>query len=132
MTIDVFDIALHNSSFPATYIGTGTVIANPKMSDPASSLSLYWTGSGNVVQIPLGDEPLRVEIVDSTNDIVWVWQRGLPATKTVKTVAAGTTTIDSTSAIVATAQDGTKGNFLLSLTAGLNASAAALSATILL
>lgn len=132
MTTDVFDITLHNSSFPSTYLGDGTVIANPKASDPAASLSLYWTGSGNAVSIPLGDEPLRIDIYDSTDNISWSWQRGMAATKTLKSVAAGTQTLDTTSAIVVTAGDGTKGNFTISLSAALNVSASSFTATILL
>ena len=132
MTTDVFDITLHNSSFPSTYIGSGTVICNPKASEPAAALSLYWAGSGNIVSIALGDEPLRIDIVDTTTNIVWTWMRGMAATKCLKQVAAGTQTVDTSSAIVVTATDGTKGIYTVALSAALNVSAAALVATVLL
>jgi hypothetical protein len=128
--MSTIDIALHTASFPASYTGPGTLIGNPRLSEPSATLALYWTGDGTTLTIPLGDEPLKVEVIDTTNNIVWTWLRGMAATKCFKSVAAGTQTIDTTSAIVAAAVDGSLGNFTLTLSSGLNAAAAALVAAI--
>jgi hypothetical protein len=39
---------------------------------------------------------LRVKVINMTDVIVWEWHRGMAATNTLKTVAAGTTTVDTT------------------------------------
>ena len=100
MTTDVIDPQFHLSAFPSNYVGVGTLIGNPYYSAEADLLSGYFTSDGNNVQIPAGFLAQEVEIFDVTDNTSWVWKRGLPATNTIKTVAAGTRTIDTTSAIV--------------------------------
>ena len=100
MTIDVIDPQLHLSAFPATYVGVGTLIGHPYLDMDTNELNGYFTGSGNNVQISIGFAAQEIEIFDATDNIRWQWRRGLPATNTIKTVAAGTVTIDTTSAIV--------------------------------
>ena len=99
MTIDVIDPQLHLSAFPATYVGVGTLIGNPYLDMDTNELNGYFTGSGNDVQISIGFAAQEIESFDATDNIRWQWRRGLPATNTIKTVAAGTVTIDTTSAI---------------------------------
>ena len=131
MTINAIDITFHGSSFPATYIvpgplqalgfttSTNLLIGNPLYSDDGD-ISGYFTGVGNVVDIPVGTQVAAVTIVDITDNIRWDWYRGLPATNTVKTVAAGTRTIDTTSAISVSTDFA--GNSTITLSAALAAS----------
>jgi hypothetical protein len=103
MATKYIDINLHVSAFPATYIGVGTLIGNPLVTDPGTErVSGYFTATGEDVIIPLGMLPTHIVIVDVTDNIQWDWYRGLAATNTIKTVAAGTRTIDTNSAIVIT------------------------------
>ena len=99
MTTDVIDPQFHLSAFPATYVGVGTLIGNPYLDMDTNELSGYFTSTGNNVQIALGFAAQEIEIFNVTDNVRWQWRRGLPATNTIKTVAAGTVTIDTTSAI---------------------------------
>jgi len=58
------------------------------------------SGSAAAATISLGFVPARVKIIDISGVIVWEKFADMAATDTVKTVTAGTTTIDTTSAIV--------------------------------
>jgi hypothetical protein len=110
MTTNGIDVTLHGSSFPATYTVPGALqalgftstanllIGNPLFSDDGD-VSGYFTGAGNVVDIPVGTQVAAVTITDVTDNIRWDWYRGMAATNTIKTVAAGTRTVDTTSAI---------------------------------
>ena len=104
MTIDVIDPQLHLSAFPATYVGVGTLIGNPYLDMDTNELNGYFTGSGNNVQISIGFAAQEIEIVNVTDNIVWVWRKGFPAATTLKDVAgvagALARTVDTTSAIV--------------------------------
>ena len=124
MTINAIDITFHGSSFPATYTGDGTLIGNPLFGDDGD-FSGYFTGTGDAVSIPVGSQVAHVKIVDVTDNIVWEWYRGFPATDALKTVAAGTRTVDATSAIVVTTD--LAGNSTIALSAALAASASLLT-----
>ena len=113
MTTDVIDLNIHTSAFPATYIGKGTLIGNPYYTAESDLLTGYFTSDGNAVSIDAGFQVQGVKIVNETDVIVWEWQRGLAATKTLKTVAGGTLTDDATTAILVTTGDG-RSNVLLS------------------
>lgn len=78
------------------------------------------TGAGATAEVDLGFKPRHIKVVDSTNVIVWEKLEGMAAADSVKTVTAGTTTIDTGSAITINT-DG----FTLSATAA--ASSAALA-----
>lgn len=125
MTVNVIDVALHLTAFPTTYTGPGNLIGNPLHTDPGTTrISGYFTGAGNVTQIPIGFQPTSISIIDVTNNIQWDWYRGLPATNTIKTVAGGTRTVDATSAIVVTTD--LSGNPVVSIAAATAANAATL------
>ena len=107
MTVrDVIDINIHGSAFPGTYIGNGTLLGNSRYSDVARVVTGYFTSDGNAVDIPLGFEPQHVEFIDVTDVVIYDWQRGLPAGDTIKTVTAGTTTVDTGSVEVVSTFDG--------------------------
>jgi len=97
----IIDPSLHVSSFPATYTGPGTLIGNAlQTGSQDTELYGYFTSvTGDPVQINVGFQPLKVEIVNETDTILWTWQYGLAATHSVKTVAAGTVTVDTGSAV---------------------------------
>lgn len=103
MTTDVIDTATNTR--PATiYTGPGTIDANAEISGGVGNLTTCnWTGSGNAVQVNVGFHPRRVFLMNMTDNISFEWITGMAATDTVKTVAAGTRIIDTTSAIVPTA-----------------------------
>ena len=119
MTTKIIDIAFHEASFPATYTGVGTLIGNPIYSEDGD-VEGYFTGTGDAVSIPIGSQAVHIKIVDVTDNIIWEWYRGFPATDTLKTVAAGTRTVDTTSAIVVTTDFA--GNSTVLLSAALAAS----------
>ena len=102
MTTDVIDTQFHLSAFPANYVGVGTLIGNPYHNIDSDELNGYFTGSGNDVKIAVGYAVQEIEIINVTDNIIWLWRKGFPATNTLKTVAAGTRTVDTTSAAVVT------------------------------
>lgn len=117
MTTDVIDTQFHLSAFPANYVGVGTLIGNPYHDIDSDEVNGYFTGSGNAVQIPLGFAAQEIEIFNVTDNVRWQWKRGLPATNTIKQVAAGTVTIDTTSAITVTTDLQGKSTILLAAAA---------------
>jgi hypothetical protein len=135
MTTNGIDVTFHGSSFPATYIVPGALqvlgftstanllIGNPLFSDDGD-ISGYFTGAGNVVDIPVGTEVAAVTITDVTDNIRWDWYRGMAATNTIKTVAAGTRTVDTTSAISVSTD--LAGNSTITLSAALAAASSLL------
>ena len=137
MTVNAIDTNLHLSAFPATYVvpgylqalgytaTTNLLIGNPLHTDPGTiRISGYFTGAGNVTQIPIGFQPTSISIIDVTNNIQWDWYRGLPATDVIKTVSTGTRTVDTTSAIVVSTD--LSGNTVLTIAAATAANAAVL------
>lgn len=120
MTIDVIDVALHAPAFPVTYTGPGTLLGNPFYSTNPDLLTGYFTSDGNVVSIPLGFAPQEIEIINETDGIVWQWNRGMSATHTLKSIVAGASSLDATSAIAVTTFDGRS---TITLSAALAASA---------
>lgn len=73
-----------------------------------------WTGDGTTTTIKLGFKPRYVEILNATDVTLWMWMSTMAATNTVKQVTAGTTTLDTGSAIV----DNGDGTITVSATAG--------------
>ena len=65
-----------------------------------------FTSDNTDTTVSLGFVPRWVKVVNSTDTIVWEKLEGMAAVNSVKTVAAGTTTIDTGSAIIINA-DGT-------------------------
>ena len=58
-----------------------------------------FTGAGNAVDIQVGFTPRYVKIVNWTDNITWEWLDGAPSTNALKSIAAGTNTVDATSGI---------------------------------
>jgi hypothetical protein len=116
MPTKIIDTSLHVSTFPAAYTGPGTLIGNPVQSgDDTCCVYGYFTSDGNVVQINCGFAPLEVECIDVTGVLVWRWQRGMPATNSIKT-ATGATTIDTASMFTITTDLAGNGYVTLSAT----------------
>lgn len=61
----------------------------------------YFTADGTDTVVTTGFLPRYIEVLNLTDRISHEWYRGMDATNTLKTVAAGTRTLDTTSAIVA-------------------------------
>ena len=59
-----------------------------------------FTSDGGIATVVLGYLPQRFEVVNSTDTILWEKNAGMAAANCVKQVAAGTTTIDTGSAIL--------------------------------
>lgn len=100
-------------------MATGTVTSRADGIINSASGSL--TGDATATTITLGFNPLQVFVVNSTDTITWNKIAGMAAANSVKTVAAGTTTIDTGSAILING-DGT-----ITLSATLAASAKAIA-----
>jgi hypothetical protein len=76
------------------------------------------TSDNTAATVTLGFTPRWVKVVNSTDVIVWEKLEGMAAANSVKTVTAGTTTIDTGSAILLAT-----GGFTISATAAGNAKA---------
>lgn len=59
-----------------------------------------FTSDNTVVDITTGFKPRYVRVINLTDVITWEWTRDMAATHSLKQVAAGTQTDDTTSAIV--------------------------------
>lgn len=97
-----------------------TVTLSKRADGIVNTATASWTGDAAAQTITLGFVPLEVIVINETDVIVWHKIDPMAAANCIKTVTAGTTTLDATSAIVINS-DGT-----LTLSAGLNASAKAL------
>jgi hypothetical protein len=97
-----------------------TVTISKRADGIVNVVTASWTGDAAAQTITCGFVPLHVIIYNETDAIRWEKFDPMVAANSIKTVTAGTTTTDATSAIVINS-DGT-----LTLSAGLNASAKAL------
>ena len=120
MTTEVIDVAFHGTSFPATYIGPGTIIGNPVVAaSVVERLHGYFTSNGNAVSIKPGFRPLLIKVVNTTDGLVWEWQYGMPAANSIKTTLGGSlASVQDTSSQLALV-DGGAGVFTLTLGATL-------------
>jgi hypothetical protein len=114
MPTKIIDTSLHVAAFPAGYTGPGTIIGNP-VNSQGKDVFGYFTSDGNVVQINVGFNPLKVDITDVAGVLMWGWQLGMPATNSIKT-ATGATTIDTASGITVTTDLAGNGTVTLSAT----------------
>lgn len=78
-----------------------------------------FTSDNTATIVKLGFKPRWIKVVNSTDVIVWEKLEGMAAANSIKTVTAGTTTIDTGSAIV----DNGDGTFTISAAAVGNAKA---------
>ena len=58
-----------------------------------------FTSDNTIANIQCGFSPKFIRVVNTTDVIIWEWNEGLAATNTIKVVTAGTTTIDTGTAI---------------------------------
>lgn len=79
------------------------------------------TGDGTALTITVGFKARAVQVFDVTGVIMWEWMEGMPATNTIKTIAAGTMAVDTGSAIVVNTDGRT-----ITVSSGANVSAHAL------
>lgn len=77
-----------------------TVTISKRADGVVNSASGSFTGDGSAQQIALGFIPTHCVVVNETDTIIWEKVDPQVAANCIKTVAAGTTTIDTTSAIV--------------------------------
>jgi hypothetical protein len=102
MSNDVIDCAFHGTSFPATYIGPGTIVGNVKNSlNSDSKIYGYFTSAGNITELRCGFPPRRVKLINTTDGLIWEWHYGMPAANSIKNLLGGspTSTQDTGSAI---------------------------------
>jgi hypothetical protein len=106
MATKIIDIALAKSTFPATYVGPGTLIGNPKRAgDVSNHQFLNFTSTSDAVLIPLGFGPRKVKVVNTTDGVTWEWQYGMPAVNAIKTILGGATSQDTGGAITVTVDE---------------------------
>jgi hypothetical protein len=96
-----------------------TVAATSQAMGVDNFASGSFTSDNTATIVNVGFKPRWVKVVNTTDVIVWEKIEGMAAANSVKTVTAGTTTIDTGSAIVIN----TDGTFTLSATAVGNAKA---------
>lgn len=77
-----------------------TLSAKDSSAGRANNAQGTFTSDNTAVAVKLGFKPRAVKIINETDVIVWEKLGTMGATKSVKTVTAGTTTIDTGSAIV--------------------------------
>lgn len=98
MPTKYIDTTIAGSSFPTTYIGSGTLAANCLTSAGVVNLTTgNFTSSNDAVVINLGFRPRRISVLNETDTILWGKQVGMSA--------ANCTKITSTTLSVETASD---------------------------
>lgn len=76
------------------------VTANAQDGGVSNLATGSFTGDGNITDAFTGFRPRLVKLINLTDDITYEWVRGMAATQTLKTIANGTLSTDTTSAIV--------------------------------
>ncbi|HUD11673.1 MAG TPA: hypothetical protein VMS08_04650 [Candidatus Saccharimonadia bacterium] len=70
------------------------------MSAPLKMATGTYTGDGSgSILVNVGFTPTYVKIWDVTDATIYEWVQGLPATDSIKVVTAGTTTVDTNTAV---------------------------------
>lgn len=120
MATNIIDTNIKGATFPPTYTGLGTIAASARTyGDNARQVtSGFFTSNGNATQINCGFRPLKIRLLNVTDTILWDWMYGMGATQSLKTVTAGTVTIDTTSTFTVTGQNA--GNFNVTLSVAAN------------
>lgn len=77
-----------------------TVTATSRSAGISNFASGSFTSDNTATTVILGFVPRWVKVVNSTDVIVWEKIEGMAAANSVKTVTAGTTTVDTGSAIL--------------------------------
>lgn len=96
-----------------------TVTATSQAAGISSFASGSFTSDNSITVVTLGFKPRWIKVVNTTDVIVWEKIEGMATANSVKTVTAGTTTIDAGAAITIN----TDGTFSLSAAAVGNAKA---------
>ena len=77
--------------------------ANIMMTSSIDAITGYFTGNGALTVIPVGFAPTKVVVMNWTDGVEWTWMLGAPATDSAKLTNVPTFGVDTTSAIVVTA-----------------------------
>jgi hypothetical protein len=127
MTTKVIDGAFTGASFPATYVGPGTLVGNIVSDGGVRQRTTgKFSSTGDDVRIMLGYQPRSIEIVNETDVIVWKKTSNLAAANTLKLNGTGPAfTLDTASLI--TFEDGGAGNFNVLISATLLGTSKAIS-----
>ena len=85
MATKYIDTTISGSSFPATYIGSGTLAANCQRSGGVVNLTTgNFTSSNDAVVINIGFQPRRITVLNETDTIRWGKQVGMAAANCTK------------------------------------------------
>lgn len=76
-----------------------TVTATSRSAGVVNFASGSFTSDNSITVVTLGFTPRWIKVVNTTDVIVWEKIEGMPAANSIKTVTAGTTTMDAGSAI---------------------------------
>ena len=76
-----------------------TVNATSQSAGITNLASGSFTSDNSITVVTLGFKPRWIKVVNTTDVIVWEKIEGMPAANSVKTVTAGTTTMDAGGAI---------------------------------
>lgn len=80
-----------------------------------------FTGGGAAVSAMVGFRPRRIELTNMTDGIQYMWQEGMAAGKVLKTVAAGTVTVETGSLLAPTTNESTFHGFTIAAAAAVAA-----------
>lgn len=76
-----------------------TVTATSTAAGVSNFASGSFTSDNSITVVTLGFKPRWIKVVNTTDVIVWEKIEGMPAANSIKTVTAGTTTMDAGGAI---------------------------------
>lgn len=77
-----------------------TVTASKRSAGIINTAAGSFTSDNTATTVTLGFNPISFKVVNSTDTIIWEKLDGMAAANSVKTVTAGTTTVDTGSAIL--------------------------------
>jgi hypothetical protein len=77
-----------------------TVTASSRAAGVINTAAGSFTSDNTATVVSLGFNPSWVKVINSTDVIVWEKVTGMAAANSIKTVTAGTTTVDTGSAIL--------------------------------
>lgn len=100
MATKYIDTAISGSSFPTTYVGSGTLAANCITSGGVVNLTTgNFTSTNDDVVINVGFQPRRISVLNETDTIIWGKMVGMAAANCTK-ITSTTLSVETGSEIV--------------------------------
>ena len=127
MATKYIDTTISGSSFPTTYIGSGTLAANCITSAGVVNLTTgNFTSTNDAVIINLGFQPRRISVLNETDTILWGKQVGMTAANCTK-ITSTTLSVETSSDILFNQANVGEGIWTVTLSATLVGNSKAIS-----